>query len=138
MGIHAEVNIPLKALNCQTHTAFTMIEQLIISTQRQQLTVRCAHIKIIIPTVVKTIRCMNTYIHLIALSIASDNGLYFVPPPLALLSARVSLSKKCLLVCSRAELHSCTLRVIFVYGPQSNKQKILSQVQSSMCKHNDT
>lgn len=80
----------------------------------------------------------NTYIPLIALSIASDNGLYFVPPPLALLSARVSLSKKCLLVRSRAELHSCTLRVIFVYGPQSNKQKILSQVQSSMCKHNDT
>ena len=105
IGIHAGVNIPLKALNCQTHTPFTMIEQLIISTQRQQLTVRRAHIKIIIPTVVKTIRCMNTYIPLIALSIASDNGLYFVPPPLALLSARVSLSKKCLLV--RSQL-SCT------------------------------
>ena len=52
MGIQAGVDIPLKALNCQTLTPFTMIEQLIISTQRQQLNVGHAHIKIF-PTVVK-------------------------------------------------------------------------------------
>ena len=79
MGIQAGVNIPLKALNCQTLTPFTMIEQLIISTQRQQLNVGHAHKNI--SNSCQTIRCMNTYKPLIALSIASDNGLYFVPPP---------------------------------------------------------